>query len=161
MTVHKMVQAKISNMNSINEHRENIIKITKSWIGTPYHHQESLKHVGCDCLGLVRGVFEELSQKKTAPIRPYTKDWAEQNKQETLIEAANEHLLNVALQERQVGDVLIFRFRKWMIAKHTAILTAPDKMVHAIEGAKVEEVHFNNWWQRHLAAVFSFPNSQL
>ena len=27
------------------------------WIGTPYRHQASLKGVGCDCLGLVRGVW--------------------------------------------------------------------------------------------------------
>ncbi len=28
-----------------------------NWIGTPYHHQASVKGVGTDCLGLVRGVF--------------------------------------------------------------------------------------------------------
>lgn len=154
-----MVQAKIRYDVSEKKHREKILEITKSWIGTPYHHQESLKHVGCDCLGLVRGVYEELYNQRTAPIRRYSKDWSEQNKQETLIEAANEHLIKIVPNERQVGDVLIFRFRKWMIAKHTGILTAPDKMVHAIEGAKVEEVHLNNWWKRHLAAVFSFPHT--
>ena len=157
MTVHKMDQAKTNKQLEINNHRSQIIKITKSWIGTPYHHQESVKQVGCDCLGLVRGVYEELYQKKTSPVRPYSKDWAEQNKKETLIEAANDHLLKIENENKRPGDVLIFRFRKWMIAKHTGILTAPDKMVHAIEGSKVEEVHLNKWWKRHLAAVFSFP----
>lgn len=40
-------------------HQNKIINLTRSWIGTPYHHQESVKQVGCDCLGLVRGVYEE------------------------------------------------------------------------------------------------------
>lgn len=148
-----------NNANERSEHQNKIINLTKSWIGTPYHHQESVKQVGCDCLGLVRGVYEELYQKKTAPFKPYTKDWAEETKQETLIEAAGDHLKSVEVCERKPGDVLIFRFRKWMIAKHTAIQVSKDTMIHAIEGAKVEEVHLNNWWQRHLAAVFRFPEN--
>ena len=35
---------------------EEIVAAARSWIGTPYRHQASLKGVGCDCLGLVRGV---------------------------------------------------------------------------------------------------------
>ena len=30
--------------------------VARSWIGTPYVHQVSVKGGGCDCLGLVRGV---------------------------------------------------------------------------------------------------------
>ncbi|MEM1422329.1 MAG: peptidase P60, partial [Pseudomonadota bacterium] len=30
------------------------------WIGTPYRHQASLRGVGCDCLGLLRGVWRAL-----------------------------------------------------------------------------------------------------
>jgi NlpC/P60 family putative phage cell wall peptidase len=37
--------------------RKDIVAETRSWIGTPYRHQASLKGVGCDCLGLVRGVW--------------------------------------------------------------------------------------------------------
>ena len=32
----------------------------RGWLGTPYHHQASLKGVGCDCLGLLRGVWREV-----------------------------------------------------------------------------------------------------
>jgi len=35
--------------------RQLIVVETRDWIGTPYRHQASLKGVGCDCLGLVRG----------------------------------------------------------------------------------------------------------
>jgi NlpC/P60 family putative phage cell wall peptidase len=36
-----------------------IVAIARGWLGTPYRHQASLKGVGCDCLGLVRGVYAE------------------------------------------------------------------------------------------------------
>lgn len=138
--------------------RANIIAITRSWIGTPYHHQESVKAVGCDCLGLVRGVYQEFTGKPTEAFLPYTRDWAETSCEETLINAAEQHLVMSSREAMLPGDVLIFRFRKWMVAKHTAILTSDHKMIHAIEGADVEEVHLGKWWQRHIAAVFSFPN---
>ncbi|MFL5163197.1 MAG: peptidase P60, partial [Microvirga sp.] len=34
-----------------------ILAEARSWIGTPYRHQASLKGIGCDCLGLLRGVW--------------------------------------------------------------------------------------------------------
>ena len=36
---------------------DKIIAEARAWIGTPYHHQAAVKGVGCDCLGLVRGVW--------------------------------------------------------------------------------------------------------
>ena len=37
--------------------RTAIVEEARAWIGTPYRHQASLKGVGCDCLGLIRGVW--------------------------------------------------------------------------------------------------------
>ena len=37
-----------------------IVEAARHWLGTPYHHQASLRGVGCDCLGLVRGVWRDL-----------------------------------------------------------------------------------------------------
>jgi len=34
-----------------------IVAEARRWIGTPYRHQASLIGVGCDCLGLVRGIW--------------------------------------------------------------------------------------------------------
>ncbi|REC53631.1 peptidase, partial [Rhodosalinus sediminis] len=31
-----------------------VIAIARSWLGTPYHDQASLRGIGCDCLGLAR-----------------------------------------------------------------------------------------------------------
>lgn len=37
--------------------RDALVAEARSWIGTSYRHQASVKGVGCDCLGLVRGVW--------------------------------------------------------------------------------------------------------
>jgi NlpC/P60 family putative phage cell wall peptidase len=55
------------------------------------------------------------------------------------------------------GDVLLFRWRSGFVAKHAAIATAPDRMVHAHDGAAVTEVALSPWWRRRLAFVFRFP----
>ncbi len=58
----------------------------------------------------------------------------------------------------KAGDVMLFRWRDHLPAKHCAILTAPDAMVHAHDGAAVAEVALSAWWRRHLAGAFVFPH---
>jgi hypothetical protein len=50
---------------------------TRDWIGTPYQHQTSLKGVGCDCLGLVRGVWRAVIGAEPERAPPYAPGWAE------------------------------------------------------------------------------------
>jgi hypothetical protein len=42
-------------------------------------------------------------------------------------------------------------------AKHAAIVTSADTMVHAHDGAAVAEVTIAPWWRRRLAYAFRFP----
>ena len=35
--------------------RAQVVAEARTWLGTRWHHQASLKGVGCDCVGLVRG----------------------------------------------------------------------------------------------------------
>jgi cell wall-associated NlpC family hydrolase len=45
--------------------RDDIVRQARTWIGTPFHHQARLKSKGCDCLGLIVGVVDELGLKDT------------------------------------------------------------------------------------------------
>lgn len=138
------------------------VQIARTWIGTPYHHQASLRGVGTDCVGLVRGVYRELIGREAEAAPAYTRDWAEATGEETLIAAARRHLIAIDPSAAVPGAVLVFRYRACKIAKHAAILATPTTMIHALEGAPVCEVTFSPWWRRHLAATFSFPaNSEL
>jgi NlpC/P60 family putative phage cell wall peptidase len=134
-----------------------IVAEARSWIGTPYRHQASLKGVGCDCLGLVRGVWRAIHGEEPERMPPYSRDWAEASLRETLAEAGARHLIPVAREAMQAGDVVLFRWRAGLVAKHAAILTSDASMVHAHDGAAVAEVAFAPWWRRRLAYVFRFP----
>lgn len=133
------------------------VEIARGWIGTPYHHQASLQGVGTDCLGLVRGVWRELYGAEAEVPPPYSPDWAETGARDTMIEAAQRHLVPICVQDFAAGDVLIFRLHKSALAKHAAIATGPVSMIHAAEGSLVAEVPLLPWWHRRLAAAFRFP----
>ncbi|WP_038361437.1 NlpC/P60 family protein [Bosea sp. UNC402CLCol] len=137
--------------------RDEIVAAAREWLGTPYHHQASLRGVGCDCLGLVRGVWRELCGPEPEAPPPYSPSWAESLGRETLALAASRHLAPVVPEAVRPGDVLLFRWREHLPAKHCAILSAPDRIIHAHDGAAVAEVAFTGWWRRHLSHAFSFP----
>lgn len=138
---------------------EAIVVAARGWIGTPYLHQASLKGVGCDCLGLLRGVWREVVGPEPERPGPYSADWAEASGREAMLEAALRHLRRVGAEPFVAGDVLLFRWRDGMPAKHCAIATTPDAMVHAHDGASVAEVAIGPWWRRHLAHAFRFPDA--
>ncbi|CAN5209667.1 NlpC/P60 family protein [soil metagenome] len=137
--------------------RADIVVAARGWIGTPYRHQASLKGVGCDCLGLVRGVWREVCG--TEPERPpaYSPDWAEASHYEALADAARRNLVEVSNEDIAAGDVLLFRWRAHLPAKHAGVATAAGRMIHAQDGAQVCEVPISPWWRRHVAFVFRFP----
>jgi NlpC/P60 family putative phage cell wall peptidase len=137
--------------------RDSIIAEARSWIGTPYRHQASLKGVGCDCLGLVRGVWRATSGEEPEAVPAYAPDWAEASGKEALAAAARRHLIEIGAENFAPGDVLLFRWRQNFPAKHAAIVTAPHLMVHAHDGAAVAEVALAPWWRRRLAYAFRFP----
>lgn len=37
-----------------------MVAAARGWVGTPFRHQAATKGAGCDCVGLIRGVAEEL-----------------------------------------------------------------------------------------------------
>ena len=133
-----------------------VVAEARSWIGTPYRHQASLKGVGCDCLGLLRGVWRAAMGAEPEFPPPYSPDWAEAGA-DTLVAAARRHLIEADGALVAPGDILLFRWRDNLPAKHCAIATSVDTMVHAHDGASVAEVAFRPWWRRHLAHTFRFP----
>ena len=137
--------------------RDEIVAVARGWIGTPYHHQAALRGIGCDCLGLVRGVYLEITGENPETPPPYTPDWAEAAGEETLIAAAARHLAQIPTSDAALGDVVIFRLAPGAMAKHAGLMVAPERMVHAYSGRAVVEVHLGPWWRRRLAAAFRFP----
>jgi NlpC/P60 family putative phage cell wall peptidase len=135
-----------------------IVASARGWLGTPYMHQHAVKHVGCDCLGLLRGVWREVMGAEPLTPPPYSPDWAEASGRETLADAAALLLDPVDPQRFAAGDVLLFRWREGLPAKHCGIAASSDAMVHAHDGAVVAEAAIGPWWRRRIAYAFRFRN---
>nr|WP_295235665.1 NlpC/P60 family protein [uncultured Brevundimonas sp.] len=138
-----------------------VVAAARSWLGTPYRHQASVKGVGADCLGLVRGVWREVVGEEPEVLPAYSADWAEVGGRETLLDAAGRWMRPVAVDQMRPGDVLLFRMSPGAAVKHCAILSdvgGPEpRMIHAYWGRAVVESWMGVWWRRRLAAVFRFP----
>jgi NlpC/P60 family putative phage cell wall peptidase len=83
-------------MTGSGNRRARIVAAARIWLGTPYHHQASLRGVGCDCLGLVRGIWRDLYGSEPESTPPYSPYWAQQGAGETLALAAERHLHPIA-----------------------------------------------------------------
>jgi NlpC/P60 family putative phage cell wall peptidase len=137
-----------------------IVGLARGWIGTPYVHQQSVQGAGCDCLGLVRGLWRALYGAEPEEIPPYSPDWAEPQRDEALWRAARRHLLEKPVAARAPGDVILFRMRAGSVAKHMGIVgqgaQAPS-FIHAYSGHGVVESPLSPPWARRVVACFAFP----
>lgn len=139
------------------------VEIARTWLATPYRHQASLKGVGADCLGLVRGVWRELVGDEPEPTPAYTADWAEVGGRETLLEAARRWLVEIPLDKVALGDVVLFRMAPGCPAKHCGILSAvgaTPRFIHAYWGRAVLESWMGAWWRDRLVAAFRWPERE-
>ncbi|WP_245412867.1 NlpC/P60 family protein [Oceaniradius stylonematis] len=135
-----------------------IVAAARRWIGTPYRHQAARRGVGCDCLGLVAGVWADVYGAMPDYDRSYSADWAESaGAGEPLLGACKARCSAVFVGDEQAGDLLVFRWSPHVAAKHLAIMAAPAMMIHARERHAVCETALTHWWKRRLAAVFAFP----
>jgi NlpC/P60 family putative phage cell wall peptidase len=136
-----------------------VVAIARSWIGTPYVHQASVKGAGADCLGLLRGVWRELYGAEPEVVPTYTPDWSEPEAEERLWQAALRHLMPA--EGLEAGEVLLFRMREGAVAKHLGISAGAGEgttFIHAYSGHGVVECPLSEPWRRRIVARFAFPD---
>ena len=136
---------------------DKVVAAARSWLGTPYHDQARLKGVGCDGLGLARGVWREVVGPEPFPVPPYSRDWGETGPREVLAEGARHMMPEIAPADAGPGALVLFRMDSRAIAKHVGILTRPDSFLHAYERLGVIEEPLTQPWRRRIAFAFLFP----
>lgn len=135
--------------------RQAVLSCAQTWLDTPYRHQASVRGVGTDCLGLIRGIWRELYGQEPETPPNYTSDWAEMTGEETLLNAAQRWLNPV--NAPRAGDVLLFRMGPNAPCKHIGILADDARILHAYWGKSVVLSHFAPFWQHRHVASFAFP----
>ena len=138
-----------------------IVAEARSWVGTPYLHQASVRGAGTDCLGLVRGVWRAVIGMEPETVPSYSDDWAEPERDEVLLRASERWLVRKDRHQSEIGDVLLFRMRADGVAKHLGIQTeigGGAAFVHAYSGHGVVESPLSQPWLRRIVARFIFPD---
>lgn len=144
--------------------RNQIVIEARAWLGTRFHHQASAKGVGCDCIGLVRGVgiacgiypadflsLPEVQQFKGYSLLP-------SNRQ--LEKGCAMFAVPIAVDDAKPGDFVLMRFDGE--PQHLAILGDYAggllSVIHAYAGARrVVEHRLDDVWAARVVAAFAFP----
>jgi NlpC/P60 family putative phage cell wall peptidase len=131
-----------------------------SWCGTPFHPAAAVKGAGCDCYGLLIGVWEAVTRQKAPPLPcVYQPERTILRRVQTEMLA---HLHGLAtpipVAATDVGDVLLFAPDRTTIV-HCGLLTSPDRFVHSLsEGGagRVQETRLSARWQAWHVETYRF-----
>lgn len=143
---------------------DQVVHAARDWIGTPYVHQAAAKGAGCDCLGLIRGIWREQFGAEPEAVPAYSMDWSEPQGEERLWAAALRHLRAKPLGNAARGDVVLFRMRQGSVAKHLGLQSetgADARFIHAYARHGVTESPLAGPWRRRIVARFEFPQGAL
>jgi hypothetical protein len=148
--------------------RARVVAEARRWVNVPFVDGHFHHEVGCDCLGMGRGVGIALGLdwRDRSEFAPYL-GYARSPDPVKMKEALDRFLMPLAIGKEQAGDILYFAILG--LATHLAILTeegahggyAEGSMVHAYAPAKkVVEHRISSKWRsddRRLVGVYAFP----
>ncbi len=140
--------------------RLEVVAQARLWLGTPYVHQASRLGAGTDCLGLLRGVWRAVLGPEPERVPAYTMDWSEAEGCEEMLGAARRWLVPLPVGRLAAGDVVVFRMRAGMVAKHLGIVSEAGpqaRFIHAYTGHGVVENALTEPWARRIVGRFEFP----
>lgn len=147
--------------------RAEVVAEARLWLGTPYHHQAAVQGVGCDCIGLIRGVCQRLG---TVPLDVMALPGVDRftgygvlPNGRKMREACDLYMRAIETSSVQPGDVLLLRFQ--LDPQHMAIvgdyLHGGLSIIHAlgtVDGkGKVIEQRLSTETLRRLVQAYAMP----
>lgn len=142
---------------------EAVVAEIRTWLGTPYHHQASVRGVGADCGGVQRGSADALGIVWPGILDPFATvflnaDWYHHTRREWFLEFLQQipALVQVPKDDLRLADTLLFRWPGKPHA-HTGIVSAMEpslKMIHSDYKRGVMEEPLTPTWLRLLGAAF-------
>mgnify|MGYP001377256055 CR=1 FL=1 len=136
---------------------DQVVTAARVWLGTPYRHRASTLGAGCDCLGLLRGVWRSLYGSEPVAVPAYRPDWRGDNQPAALREAA-ERFLSALDGPAEGGQVVLFRLGGAVEPRHCGIMVSPTRFIHAQEHLGVVEANLTAGWARRVSGRYRFPD---
>ena len=118
--------------------REQVISEAMSWLRTKFHDNACLKGVGCDCLGLLVGVYTAVGVVDAVEVPKYSAQFMLHRKDELYLGGLQKYCREV--NEPHKGDIALFKFG--LCYSHAGIVIKwPTEMIHSYVGRGVEFVN--------------------
>lgn len=139
--------------------RQDILLEARAWIGTRWMHQQSLKGVACDCIGLVKGVAINVGLLPADfATRPEVTQFSGYGRRPDgrLIRALDLFLDRVTRPE--LGDVLLMRFDQ--NPQHVAIVSDIGIIHSHASARRVVEHRLDDLWTQRIVAIYRFRGVQ-
>ncbi len=136
-----------------------VVSAARLWLGTPYRHRASTLGAGCDCLGLLRGVWRALHGDEPIAVPPYRADLRDHEGGAALREAA-ERFLIAETGPLAAGQVVLFRLGGRIEPRHCGILVSADRFIHAQEHLGVVEANLTAAWAKRVSGRYRFPATE-
>lgn len=136
---------------------ERLVALARGWIGTPYMHAASCRGAGCDCLGLLRGLWREWHGFEPECVPPYGPGGGDGG--EMLMDVLGRHMRRLRAHDAVgPGTVLLFRLGGRRPVRHLGLLVRPGpaaRFIHAWERFGVIESPLGPPWARRVVARFA------
>jgi len=131
---------------------ELVAKEAHRWLGTPFHHQAALLGVGCDCFGVVRGIYGALTGLFPPIPVAYSVDWFKgEGNRAALVSACSAFSEDVSGTPILLGDCIVFKNNRGQVL-HVSIFVG-DGLIHALGDPAVQKVikveYSDTWRQRY------------
>jgi NlpC/P60 family putative phage cell wall peptidase len=136
--------------------RADIVAAARAWVGTPYRHRAATLGAGCDCLGLIVGVWRAVYGTEPPALPSYRADWRDGSHAGELLALAEQWLVPGTMGP---GAVVLFRMGASALPRHCGILVGEGRFVHAQERLGVVEGNLTDGWRRRVAWVLAFPDA--
>lgn len=137
--------------------RAAFVAAARGWLGTPFHHQAAVRQVGCDCIGLLRGVAAELGLSQGTVGETRYQGYSRAPDPRLLLRGLGESLTRVegGLAGALPGDILLFRIDR--DPQHLAIMTDAG-MIHAYaRRLRVVEHGIDDTWRARFVSAWRLP----
>lgn len=142
--------------------RQAVIAEARSWLGTNWQHQASVKGVACDCIGLLGGVALALGLPGAEAWRdtPEFHNYSRQPDPRILLGGCETLMDPVSRGDLRLADVIVFRFTAE--PQHFGIVSKLDPMyiIHALARAKkagkVVENRVDEVWRSRIVRTYRF-----
>lgn len=143
-------------------HGQQVVDEARTWLGTKWSHQASLKGVATDCIGLIVGVGRALGLLgEFDQHAPEFRGYGMTPKPLMLLAAADRFLDRIQVTQVRPGDIYVMRFQR--DPTHFAILTSIDNVdgndtiIHAYTQARqVVEHGIDETWRGRVLRAYRF-----